>query len=330
MRIAFLTFLLAGVVVRVGVAQERSLTQFFSVPLTINPAMTGLIAGDMRVATNYNYRWVAYTRATIQNVNASYDMPLLKGKLPKGDALGAGIFYQNRVVDEKPELMQKSTTTGLSVAYHKSLGKNKRHHLSLGAQVAYANNSLIYNIPTINIYDARYAAYRNYNVGIMYSGILSEKVGICGGIARYNTSYPVEIYEQYNQYPLTVRNTVNIGSSIRLYKNAVLYTSFFYHIEKLYWLPQLSSYARIVLNPKRKTSPKNDIAAYAGVLFSVEDDFVPYIGIEIARTRVGFSYSPGYVDNSTDFSFNKFQLSLIYIGRLSKKQNSNWHCPSIL
>ena len=38
-------------------AQDIHHTQYFASPLTLNPALTGLVRGDVRVAANYRSQW---------------------------------------------------------------------------------------------------------------------------------------------------------------------------------------------------------------------------------------------------------------------------------
>ena len=40
-------------------AQDVHFTQYFTSPLTLNPAMTGLVPDDIRAAANYRTQWTA-------------------------------------------------------------------------------------------------------------------------------------------------------------------------------------------------------------------------------------------------------------------------------
>ncbi|MDQ6763411.1 MAG: type IX secretion system membrane protein PorP/SprF, partial [Bacteroidota bacterium] len=72
-------------------AQDPHFSQFFSSPLTLNPALTGKFNGTLRVAGNYRNQWPAfnnvYTTSTL-----SVDFAILKSRLPDFDTWGIGIL----------------------------------------------------------------------------------------------------------------------------------------------------------------------------------------------------------------------------------------------
>ena len=41
----------------IALAQDRHFSQFYSSPLTLNPALTGAFDGKYRVGTNYRDQW---------------------------------------------------------------------------------------------------------------------------------------------------------------------------------------------------------------------------------------------------------------------------------
>ena len=42
-----------------ALAQDPHFTQYFTSPLTLNPALTGLVQGDLRFAANYRQQWAS-------------------------------------------------------------------------------------------------------------------------------------------------------------------------------------------------------------------------------------------------------------------------------
>src|SRR5690606_23429077 len=100
-----------------ALAQDIHLSQYYASPLTLNPAQTGLTPRDYRVGLNYRTQNYSFSNYPYVTGVLSYDMPILKGKLPEGDALGIGavVFY-----DKAGTGSLQNVTGGLSVAYHKS------------------------------------------------------------------------------------------------------------------------------------------------------------------------------------------------------------------
>ena len=87
-RILTLIGLAAGLT---AAAQDVHFTQYFTSPLTLNPANTGLVNCDWRVSGNYRDQWSSVNSTGYQTATISYDMAILRGKL-NGDALGIGIL----------------------------------------------------------------------------------------------------------------------------------------------------------------------------------------------------------------------------------------------
>jgi type IX secretion system PorP/SprF family membrane protein len=85
-------------------AQDVHFSQYFTSPLTLNPALTGLVSEDFRFAANYRTQWNSVSPNPYITGTASFDLAMLKGKLPEGDALGMGLMV----------LYDKSGTGGLT------------------------------------------------------------------------------------------------------------------------------------------------------------------------------------------------------------------------
>src|ERR1700743_1890875 len=106
-----------------AMAQDVHFTQYFTSPMTLNPAMTGLVNEDLRFAANYRSQWSSVSSNPYITGTASYDMAILKGKLPEGDAMGIGgmVLY-----DKAGSGGLTNTTAGLSLAYHKAFGRDRQ------------------------------------------------------------------------------------------------------------------------------------------------------------------------------------------------------------
>src|SRR5688500_6495438 len=87
-------FFATGLLAFVSYGQSTHFSQFYSTPLLINPASTGLTYGPYRVASNYRNQWndagSAYKTFTI-----SGDAQILKNKMAEGNTLGLGLALVN-------------------------------------------------------------------------------------------------------------------------------------------------------------------------------------------------------------------------------------------
>ena len=123
-------------------AQDIHHTQYFASPLTLNPALTGLVRGDLRVAANYRTQWYSVSNHPYQTGVVSFDMATMKNRLPEGDALGIGVvgMYDRSGVGALTNIQ-----VGLSAAYHKALGVEKQHTISFGVQGVLVQKSIDFN-----------------------------------------------------------------------------------------------------------------------------------------------------------------------------------------
>src|SRR5690554_5747841 len=173
-------------------AQDVHFTQYFRSPLTLNPAQTGLIASDWHASANFRTQWYSVSSNPYVSGTVAFDMPLLREKLPEGDALGIGVLG---LYDKAGSGGLQNTTLAISLAYHKSFGMDKQHTLSLGVQGALVQKSIQFDKlifgdqfdPTLPSYlrpvtNEQFAnadlTYPDFNVGLMYSGRVSEHATI--------------------------------------------------------------------------------------------------------------------------------------------------------
>src|ERR1017187_7892961 len=119
-------------------AQDPHFSQFFSSPLTLNPAFTGKFDGVLRIAGNYRNQWPsinnAYTTGTI-----SVDFPILRNKLPEMDTWGIGILG---LTDQAAAGILTTNYLGLSTAYHKALDENGYQQISAGFMATFGQKKL--------------------------------------------------------------------------------------------------------------------------------------------------------------------------------------------
>jgi len=108
--------------------QDVHFSQFFSSPLTINPANAGIFNGDFRGILNYRNQWSSVT-TPYTTMAASFDMPILKKM--KGGMFGIGLnFFKDDAGDSKLSTLKYN----LALAYHLDISGEKNQFLSIGFQ----------------------------------------------------------------------------------------------------------------------------------------------------------------------------------------------------
>ena len=138
MKKIFSTLFVSLGLVAVATAQDPNFSQFFSSPLTLNPALTGKFDGSYRVAGNYRNQWPTINNAFVTKT-ASIDFGVMKNKIADIDQMGIGFLG---VTDRAGDGVLVTNYAGISISYHKGLDENGYHQIGAGFQGAYTNKRL--------------------------------------------------------------------------------------------------------------------------------------------------------------------------------------------
>lgn len=325
-------------------AQDVHFTQYFTSPLTLNPAQTGLTESDWRASANYRTQWYTVSNNPYMSGTIAFDIPTLKGKLPEGDALGIGLLG---LYDRSGAGGLQNTTVGLSVAYHKAFGMDKQHTLSLGVQGYLVQKSIQFdklifgdqlnaNIPggvittTGEQFGSADLTYPDFNAGIMYSGRVAEKATLYGGFAYYHFTRPEEKFlNSGTAVKINSRFSAHLGGSFEMNENTVMYLSTMYQKQGPASEFLLGGAVGFVMNPGHDEFTRNTIF-YLGAWYRYGDAIAPYIGFEWSRMKIGFSYDVtlSSAQNMTGGQ-GAYEVSVIYNGIINKitRKKYNFACP---
>jgi len=119
-------------------AQDPNFSQFYSSPLTLNPALTGKFNGTFRVAGNYRNQWPEISQAFITS-SVSLDMPILTSRLSDNDTWGIGIMG---MTDKTANGILTANFISVSTAYHKGLDPDGLNTIGVGFQGAWGGKRL--------------------------------------------------------------------------------------------------------------------------------------------------------------------------------------------
>ncbi len=286
-----------------GHAQTLHNTIFNAVPLTLNPAYTGMIDGNMRANVLY--------RSSMRNqgmpyfsYTASADAPVFTMK--NRDYLGAGMQLSKDVAGDGNI---KNHGALLSVAYHKHFGsdsawlKDRGCELAVGIQAGYTQSSIslsgIYfdrwlNVPmgimTYTHYQlgaSNYVTYYNFNAGVAFSMSLSQRIKYVVGVSanNINQSNDAWLSAKIKTVGLNPRYTATTGADIEVGERLVLrpaaivitdqvFTSFLAGNEFLY----------------RIKSNRNNMSVFCGLWYRASDVLMVTAGINAGSFRVSTSF----------------------------------------
>lgn len=190
-------------------AQDKHFTQFYAVPLTLNPALTGNMEGKYRVGLVYRDQWRKVLDEPLKTFGISSDLRLRipgRRKYRSKDQIGIGLQFTN----DKTGVLDFSTTQlSLSAAYHKALDQAGKQFLSAGIQYGLTQRNVNYgsldfhdefnglngytegtgeNLPENNF------SYNDFSTGLNYSGTFSSGYGLYVGAAYHHFLSPVVSY----------------------------------------------------------------------------------------------------------------------------------------
>lgn len=320
----------------VAVAQDPNFSQFFASPITLNPALTGKFDGVYRFAANYRNQWPtinnAYTTAT-----ASFDMGILKDRIPDYDQFGIGIMGFTDRAGEGGILT--NNYMGLSLAYHKALDENGYNQIGAGFQGTYVNKRLnvaalkfqdqltplgftgvtseVFNNKQVNL------SYVDVNAGFIYNGSSNGYNNYYVGASMYHINRPKESF-QGGDFVLNPRVTIQAGGKIPVGTYNYLHIAANHSIQAKAHNTMLGGAYSLNVN----NDDENPTNVYLGLWYRFNDAAIPYMGLEFGDWQIGASYD---VNTSSlkpaSNSRGGVEISLIYIKKPVDPNAKKLNCP---
>ena len=316
-KIALLLLLSFGV--ETVVAQDPNFTQYFSSPLTINPANTGFFGGNQRVIANYRRQWWGagepFTTATV-----SFDMKGASWTSNEFDTWALGV---SALTDKSAGGLLKSNYAGLSLAYHKALDENGYSTLGVGFQASYVtrkvdltnisfNNQFTsggfdLNLPTGESYLAGSVNHMDVGTGLLYK-YNDETTAYYLGAGYLHVTQPKESILNATDNKVPARLTLAAGASLSIGYDSKLFLSGLYQKQA-----NASSYSAGGTFNFGLPVATADMSLYLGGWYS-NASISPYLGMQYNTFQLGLTYD--VVTSGLKAANPKngsFELSLIYI-----------------
>ena len=327
-------------------SQDRQFTQFYTSPLTLNPALTGVFDGKYRVGAIYRDQWRGLLQQPYQTFAFGADLRLepFRSNVSK-DKVGIGLlFYRDKV----NTLDFSTTQIAISGAYHKALNINNSQYLSLGFQMGLTQRNINYenlsfqdqwngidgySLPQVERLPENNFGYNDMTVGLNYTVQLENRTSIFAGASFHHLNKPNVAFfkgEEIPKIPLFPRYSVQLAMNFPINKAHTIFmsprlvttlqgphltanvgTNFRVTIDKTYGTAlHLGSWVRPV---KSKDGYNIDAVVLMG-------------GLEFNNILVGLSYDLN-IPTLKNYrrSQNVFEISLIYLGEYD---NDELLCPS--
>ncbi|MEN9548614.1 MAG: hypothetical protein RIR12_1205 [Bacteroidota bacterium] len=320
-------------------AQDIHFSQFFTSPLTLNPALTGKFDGQFRAAGNYRNQWPTIYDAFVTK-SASIDFGVMKNRIPEIDQMGVGVLG---FTDRAGDGVLVTNSAGLSLAYHKGLDEDGFHSIGVGFQGSYTNKRLdvsrvtfadqltplgftgttseVFNNKQINV------GYADINAGILYNGSTNGYNNFYIGASMYHINRPKESFQGTN-FLLSPRTTLQAGAKIPLGS-----TYNYFHFASIYSIQagakDIVMGGSVEYNVNHSEDDPTNIYLGAWTRFNnVNDAIIPYIGLEFKGLRIGYSYDVNISQlNKASNMQGGNEISLIYIKKPSDPNAKKLNCP---
>ena len=314
-------------------AQDPHFSQFFSSPLTLNPAFTGKFDGEWRVAANHRDQWPSIPKAYV-TTSASLDFSILKNKIPQGDVFGIGV---SGLSDQSADAALKLNYGSLSMSYHKALDEDGYNTIGAGFQATYTSAILDFSKLTFEdqltqngftgttaetLNNGSNQNYFDVNAGVLYSGSSNGINNYYLGASIYHINKPSLSFID-KTWNLSSRMTVHGGGSFPVGDNLSVFTSAIFQLQN----KATETVVGGALSANVTGDDANPTSVYLGSWYRFGDALIPYIGIEINGLRIGASYDVNTSSlKAATASRGGSEFSLIYIKKPASK-NKGIPCP---
>ena len=320
-------------------AQDRLFSQFYSSPLTLNPALTGAFEGKYRVSAIYRDQWAAALDDPYSTFSAALDLRWRMGenKSKYKDFAAVGLLFYN----DNAGILEFSTTSILiSGAYHKALNTKNTQYLSLGFQLGVAqkninyadvtfedqfNGTTGYSNPTNERLPDNNFAFGDYSVGLNYvfSPQYSKMRFFLGGAIHHFNEPTVSFYHRSN--PETTQPDNRLDARYAAQFSAYLPATDGIQLQPRVIFDSQGSHIKLDagLNVRVNTSSYKNIAMHiGGYVRPVQDNdpkstrvdaLIALVGIEFNNVLIGMSYDLNLGEIS-NFNRRTFEFPVAYLG----------------
>jgi type IX secretion system PorP/SprF family membrane protein len=276
-------------------AQDPHFSQYFSSPLTFNPALTGYFDGTQRLAINFRNQWSnigdPFTTGT-----ASFDTKILKNKIGSNDRWGLGI---HALYDQSSAGIFKNNYVALSTGFNKGLDAEGNQSIGIGIQVSFARSSVDFNrisfsnqftsggfdlsIPSGETVNNQSVSYIDLNAGLLYNYRDENDNQFTAGASMFHVLDPKLSFFSGSNNSLQRRYTLHLGANLNVATQDQFFVS-------AHMMQQAGVNEFVIGGAYGLALGEADKFFYFGAWLRAKDAVYPYLGIRTAAYQLGLSY----------------------------------------
>lgn len=279
-------------------AQDPHYTQFYTAPLTINPAYTGVFSGNLRMGTIYRSQWSSMASPYTSMV-ASVDGKLFNDGVYHQNPFNMGIMMQS---DKTLKGALTSSNLTATAAYHIPLNMEGDQSIGLGLSATYGKRNFNFNnlssasqfssggfdltLPSGEVAFENMKPYLSVGAGVLYCNTNEEEGSFFEiGAAAFHVNQPLEtiLYEGTSVIPMRV--------SAHTFLQRYVSDDLLMDLRLMYQLQTGADYLMggFALKKLLESDPEGSLLGL-GCWYRTGDAIAPNIFAEFKSMRVGFSY----------------------------------------
>lgn len=253
-----------------ALAQDFHFSQYWAAPIKLNPALTGLFDGQLRLGAIYRNQWIQQQAFATYAVSADAN---LFSKPLNGDVFGFGLsFYQE--IEGKNAF--KNTGANLSLAFNKKIGKRKLiHYLGLGFDFSYFQKQInlqnaVYgnlfesgaNFDPVENYNYKSTSFADFGLGANYVLQINQKHMMSLGFAVSHILNPNISFSANDEDVLYRKFSLNVSGQIQVKRD-------FINLNPLLLLQTQGPHTELLMGTYLQfiLSQKNNTSIYAGAQY---------------------------------------------------------------
>ncbi|MBY0479728.1 MAG: PorP/SprF family type IX secretion system membrane protein [Chitinophagaceae bacterium] len=314
-------------------AQDPIFSQFYSSPMSVNPALAGNGDADWRIVANHRSQWIGQGLDPLTTSSISFDGKLFKQADNEANYIGGGLLF----LQEKGLAgAYKTNSFHFILSSHISLDADDASGLSAGLGGSYSNTMIDFAqlsfaqqlsssgfnraLPTMEPNLANVKPYFSMFAGINYT-LNSETSSFDIGIAGYR-------FMKTNRSALNdptqldpPRYNFHAGYQTYINERLVLNTNAIYVLES-----NLQSYTVGLNLGTFLDNAENPTILNTGLWYRGNEAIIPYLGLSYGNFQAGITYDiPMSSSNSSLNTLKTYEFSLIY--RSPKRGAKTIPCP---
>lgn len=303
------------------VAQDIHFSQFYTSPLTLNPALTGNYFGDLRITGNYRTQWKSIDNKPFNTI--AFGLEKQFHYYTHNYSFGAQV-----VSDESGYVGLQVSKFLISGAYSTNI---YNHHISAGFQ-----SGIVYKITDIlrYTYDDQFdlggdevfnptfttdeiaqepILYPILHAGFVWNYKISQRISPEIGISIFNTNNPFESFynKEFYASKLGLKTSVYIGGKYKINNKIAICPTIIYSQEQ--------KAVESLLGGNLEYSLTKSITPFAGTIvrYGLKNNFDAsawVFGTQYKNLRIGISYDVNISGlQSATNNRGAFEFSIIYI-----------------